>query len=138
MGRVSEGIDLINIEEILGKLGEESRQPHQNSFIQECEYMNILIGKVVGCLKEIELAFKGELTMTEQMETLMNAIFLNRVPALWEKYGFVSMRPLGSWLDNLKHRLEQLWMWRDDPQPLPKVTFLNRLFNPQSFLTSIK
>jgi len=65
MGRVSEGIDLINIEEILGKLGEESRMPHQNSFLQECEYMNILIGKIVGALKEIELAFKGELTMTE-------------------------------------------------------------------------
>jgi len=65
MARVSEGIDIINVEEILGKLGEESRLPHQNSFFQECEYMNVLIGKVMGALKEIELAFKGELTMTE-------------------------------------------------------------------------
>ena len=27
--------------------------------------------------------------------------------------------------------------WKDDPTKTPNVTFLNRLFNPQSFLTSV-
>jgi dynein heavy chain len=64
--------------------------------------MNVLIKVIVTSLAEIELAFKGELTMNEKMENLMNAIFLNRVPANWTKYGFVSTRVLSSWLDNLK------------------------------------
>lgn len=53
-------------------------------------------------MAEIELANKGELTMTEQMETLMAEIFVNRVPATWMKLSFQSTRSLGSWLDNIK------------------------------------
>jgi dynein heavy chain len=64
--------------------------------------MNVLIRVIVSSLAEIELAFKGELTMTEKMEDLMMSIFLNKVPAPWAKYGFVSTRALSSWLDNLK------------------------------------
>jgi hypothetical protein len=29
-------------------------------------------------------------------------------------------------------------MWKEDPSKLPKVTFINRLINPQSFLTAIR
>ena len=99
--------------------------------------MNALIGAIVGSLAEIELAFKGELTMTEKMEALMGAIFLNQIPAPWAKIAYPSTRGLGSWLDNLKHRLDQLNLWKEDPTKIPNVTFINRLFNPQSFLTAI-
>jgi len=68
--------------------------------------MNALIKSIVTSLAEIELAFKGELTMTEKMEALMGAIFLNQIPAPWAKLAFPSTRGLGSWLDNLKQRLD--------------------------------
>jgi len=100
--------------------------------------MNILIRVIVTSLDEIGLAFKGELTMTENMENLMQAIFLNKVPAPWSKYGFVSIRSLPLWIENLSHRLLQLNTWKDDPVTIPKVTFINRLFNPNSFLTAIQ
>merc|ERR1711937_14876 len=128
----------LNIDDIAGKLSEDGRTPYQNAFMQECEYMNVLIRVIVASLADIELAFKGELTMTGQMEMLMDSIALNRVPAPWAKYAFTSQRGLGSWLDNLKQRLDQLNLWKDDPVNIPKVTFLNRLFNPQSFLAAIK
>lgn len=142
MHRVSDEAALdsnkLNIDDIASKLGEDQRGPYQNAFLQECEYMNALIKAIVSSLAEIELAFKGELTMTEKMEALMGAIFLNQVPAPWAKLAFPSSRGLGSWLDNLRQRLEQLNMWKEDPVKTPTVTFLNRLFNPQSFLTAIK
>jgi dynein heavy chain len=142
MKKVSEDCQLdqnkINIDEIASKLGEEQRTPYQNSFLQECEYMNILIRAIVSSLFEIDLAFKGELTMTEKMETIMQNIFFNKVPPQWAKIAFASSRGLGSWLDNLRSRLDQLNAWKDDPTKVPHVTFLNRLFNPQSFLTAIK
>lgn len=100
--------------------------------------MNVLINEILKALSDVDLAFKGELTMTEQMETLMSSINFNRVPNTWSNLAFPSTRPLGSWLDNLKHRLDQLNNWKEDPVSIPKVTFLNRLFNPQSFLTAIK
>jgi dynein heavy chain len=68
----------------------------------------------------------------------MDAIFFDKVPATWSKLAFPSTRGLGSWLDNLKHRLDQLNIWKEDPGRVPTVIFLNRLFNPQSFLTAIK
>ena len=38
--------------------------------LQECEYMNALIYEMVRGLKELQLGFKGELTMSEVMEDL--------------------------------------------------------------------
>lgn len=141
MHRVSDETQLdsnkLNIDDIASKLAEDQRGPYQNAFLQECEYMNALIGAIVGSLAEIELAFKGELTMTEKMEALMGAIFLNQIPAPWAKIAYPSTRGLGSWLDNLKQRLDQLNLWKEDPTKIPSVTFINRLFNPQSFLTAI-
>jgi dynein heavy chain len=142
MSRVDDEASLetnkLNIDDISSKLGDDARTPYQNTFLQECEYMNILIRAIVSSLNEVKLAFKGELTMTEKMEALMNAIMLNQVPAPWAKVGFPSTRGLGSWLDNVKQRLDQLNAWKDDPAKKPNVTFVNRLFNPQSFLTAIK
>lgn len=89
-------------------------------------------------LAEIDLANKGELTMSEEMEKLMGEIFLNKVPSKWMKVSFESTRSLGSWLDNIKHRLDQLNMWKETPDKEPHVTFINRLYNPTSFLTAIK
>jgi dynein heavy chain len=80
------------MDDIASKLGEDTRGPFQNSFMQECEYMNILIHHIIQSLRDIELAFKGELTMTENMEKIMNDIHFNKVPALWTKYGFTSTR----------------------------------------------
>merc|ERR1712037_677975 len=66
------------------------------------------------------------------------SIFINRVPTTWRKYSFETTRNLGSWLDNIKQRLEQLSSWKDDPTKEPYITFINRLYNPQSFLTAVK
>lgn len=38
----------------------------------------------------------------------------------------------------MKHRLDQLNLWKENPQSIPGVTFINRLFNPQAFLTATK
>jgi len=75
MGRVADEAQLEsnkpNVDDILGKLSEEDRKPYQNVFIQECENIAVLIKEIIRSLAEIELANKGELTMTEAMERLM-------------------------------------------------------------------
>lgn len=107
--------------------------------MQECVLINTLIAQLVTDLKDLELAFKGELTMTAAMEDLMENIQLNRIPAEWLKKSWMSTRGLNSWLDNLKQRLELLNLWKDEPSIINKtVCFLNRLYKPNSFLTAIK
>jgi dynein heavy chain len=141
MVRINDDIQLEqnkpNMDDIVSKLGED-RDPYQNVFLQECEYMSVLINEILKSLFDLDLAFKGELTMTDTMEGLMDSIFLDRVPEKWSKLAFASERGLSSWLINLKHRLDQLTIFRDDPATQMKVVFLNRLKNPQSFLTAVR
>ena len=54
------------------------------------------------------MGFAGELTMTDKMEDLMMALFLNRVPSSWTKLAWASERDLGSWLKDMSSKREQL------------------------------
>jgi len=128
----------INIEDLNGKLDDASRGPYQNAFIQECEKLNVLINGILRSLAELDLAYKGELTMNEAMEALEDCIRLDRVPPQWKKIAWPSERALISWTENIKARIDQMNMWKDDPIKIPKVVFINRLINPSSFLTAIK
>jgi len=117
---------------------DEEKGPYQFVFLQECEYMNGLVHEMVRGLQELQLGFKGELTMSEVMEDLANALFAERLPMWWVKLGFASTRPLKSWRVNLQERCAQLDDWINDPLNIPKVVDISKLFNPQSFLTAIK
>merc|ERR1712146_628679 len=86
---------------------------------------------------ELKLGFAGELTMSDAMEALQNAMFMDAVPPTWAKRSWPSLRPLASWLTNFNARLNQLDEWQGNPMDIPKVTWLSGLYNPQSFLTAI-
>jgi len=111
--------------------------PYQNVFMQEMDWMNVLIVEIIRSLKELQLGFAGELTMSDAMETLQDALFLDRVPATWAKRAWPSLMGLTMWLNNFSARLMQLEEWMNNPTELPKVTWLSGLVNPQSFLTAI-
>jgi len=119
-------------------MSDEEKGPYQFVFLQECDYMNGLIYEMVRGLAELTLGFKGELTMSEQMEGLANSLFQEKLPMWWVKLGFPSTRPLRSWRVNLQDRCTQLDDWINDPLSIPKATDISRLFNPCSFLTAIK
>merc|ERR1719231_470003 len=111
--------------------------PYQNVFMQEMEVMNVLVAEIVRSLKELALGFSGDLTMSDAMEALQDAIFLDRVPASWAKRAWPSQMTLALWLNNFASRLQQLEDWMGNPSELPKVTWLSGMVNPQSFLTAI-
>merc|ERR1719277_1726536 len=119
-------------------MSDEEKGPFQFVFLQECEYMNGLVFEMVRGLQELQLGFKGELTMSEVMEELANSLFAEKLPTWWVKLGFASTRPLRSWRVNLQDRCVQLDEWINDPLNIPKVVDIAKLFNPQSFLTAIK
>ena len=86
-----------------------------------------------GCAARVS---QGDLTMTDPMEIVMKALAGDLVPPSWARVAWPSLRPLGSWLQNLQQRIGQLSDWTAD-LTLPKVTWLSGLFNPQSFLTAV-
>ena len=104
--------------------------------IQETERMNKLLAEMKRSLAELDLGLKGDLTMSDPMEALMNALADGAVSAGWTKLAYPSLRGLGSWMVNLLQRVEQLQMWTAD-LTTPRVVWLSGLFNPQSFLTAV-
>merc|ERR1719420_1329994 len=100
--------------------------------------MNGLVFEMTRGLSELQLGFKGELTMNSQMEDLAECLWTEKLPMWWVKLGFASTRPLRSWRMNLQERCVQLDDWINDPLNIPKVVDVAKLFNPQSFLTAIK
>jgi dynein heavy chain len=115
----------------------EELGPFQNVFLQEMDVMNILLTEIVRSLKELQLGFAGELTMSDAMDALKTALYLDRIPSAWQKRAWPSLRPLSSWLADFSMRLIQLEEWQNNPADIPKVTWLSGLVNPQSFLTAI-
>lgn len=59
---------IFNLDEIKGKVDQESKGPYQNVFFQEIEYMNALVSEIVRSLDEIDQGIKGFLTISEKME----------------------------------------------------------------------
>lgn len=72
---------IFNIDEIKNKMDAESKGPYQNVFLQEIEYMNILLSEIIRSLDEIDQGFRGILTISEKMEQIIDSIALNRVPS---------------------------------------------------------
>ncbi|ORY39399.1 hypothetical protein BCR33DRAFT_720231 [Rhizoclosmatium globosum] len=125
------------IEEIISTLPDNfNRTPYISVAIQECDRMSILTSEIRRSLKELELGLRGDLTITENMETLMNAMFMNQIPASWEKLAFPSLSGLALWYADLLLRIKELENWVAEFQ-LPAVVWMSGLFNPQSFLTAI-
>lgn len=126
--------DQFDMEDIRGRVDEYT--PYVMVAIQESERMNVLLAEMKRSLAELDLGLKGDLTMSEPMEKLMKSLATDLVPASWRKLAYPSLRPLGSWLQNLLMRVQQLSEWTAD-LGVPKVVWLSGLFNPQSFLTAV-
>ena len=129
---------VFNLDDIKTRIDADNKGPFQNVFLQEIEYMNNLLFEIIKSLEEIDQGFKGLLTISEKMESIIDAISLNRVPVQWTLLAYPSKRGLQNWLENLFKRIDQLNLFRDDPLNIPKVVMISKLFNPQSFLTAIK
>lgn len=127
------GFDLDEVKEAWLEEG-----PFQSVFLQECKATNALVAEMTRSLGELELGFRGELTMTDAMESLQDSIFLDRVPPAWAALACPSTRPLPSWLQDLKARISQLQDIVADGCDAPRVTWLPGLFSPQALLTAVK
>ena len=59
---------------------------------QECDGIQI---------RNISLAIQGLLVMSSDLEGAYRAIGVNQVPEIWKKVSYPSLKPLGSYMDDL-------------------------------------
>jgi dynein heavy chain len=71
--------------------------------------------------------------MSDELEAMAAAIFNNQVPPSWVKTGFLSLKPLASWILDCNARISFLQEWID--KGTPNVFWISGFFFPQAFFT---
>lgn len=73
---------------------------------QELIRFNGLINIIRNSLKDLKKAIKGEILLSSQLEEALKSLFDGKVPLLWKGKSYPSLKPLGSYVQDLKQRLE--------------------------------
>jgi len=100
---------------------------------QECVRYNRLLAEMAVGLKQVQKALVGEVVMSEDLEQMADAIYDNLVPPAWVKKGFLSLKPLASWIEDCNARIDFLSKWISGGTP--HVYWISGLFFPQAFFT---
>lgn len=79
--------------------------------VQELVRSNRLLDVMKSSLANLKKALKGLVVMSEDLEKLSNSIYDNQVGKLWADKGFLSLKPLGSWIEDLLARVKFLTLW---------------------------
>jgi hypothetical protein len=72
---------------------------------QELMRFNGLLSVVKKSLVDVVKAIKGEVVMSQQLEEMGNSMVKGWVPAMWSAVSYPSLKPLGSWVNDLLARL---------------------------------
>lgn len=102
---------------------------------QECVRYNGLLAVMKVNLIAVQKALIGEIVMSEDLEKMAQSIYDNMVPLLWQQSndGFLSMKPLASWILDCNDRINFLVNWINNGTPI--VYWISGFFFPQAFLT---
>eukprot|EP00965_Chrysotila_dentata_P050150 1661402-Pleurochrysis_carterae.AAC.2 len=100
---------------------------------QELQRFNKLTSKVRSSLQELQKALKGLVVMSADLEALYHSMFDNKLPAMWAKVSYPSLKPLASYVSELLERLLFFQTWLDLGQPL--VYQMPFFFFVQAFMT---
>ncbi|CBZ53630.1 hypothetical protein NCLIV_034170 [Neospora caninum Liverpool] len=103
--------------------------------IQELSRYNRLLTVIKTHLKALQDAEKGLVLLTPELEDMGNSLSDNRVPGVFSRFAYPSMKPLSSWIKDLIQRAQFFRRWIDEGPPTS--FWLPAFFFTQSFLTAI-
>ncbi|KAF6266164.1 dynein heavy chain 9 [Scenedesmus sp. NREL 46B-D3] len=104
--------------------------------VQELGRFNSLLSVMRGTLLALDQACKGMALMSAELDALGRSLFDGKVPALWLRRSFPSLKPLGSYVREVLERVAFFGSWL--ARGAPSVYWISGFFFTQAFLTGAK
>ena len=138
---VSETLEIIekntpnafDYEAIFKKFPTEYEESMNTVLIQEVIRYNVLLNLMKVNIQNLKKALSGHIVMDETLDAIVTSIYNNQVPQIWIKSGFLSMKPLMSWIKDLNERITFFKDWYE--KGTPTCFCISRFSFPQAFLT---
>lgn len=101
---------------------------------QELLRFNQLLQVIKISLRDIQRAVKGQVLMSDELEKMGKAMMLGKVPEMWQRVAYPSLKPLNPWVIDLLNRIKFLQDWITAGQ-CPNVFWISGFFFTQAFIT---
>ncbi len=102
---------------------------------QELLKFNKLLSALRSTLYKLQRAIKGLAVMSVELESMYVSFLQGSVPDLWSNVAYPSLKPLASWVEDLKVRVSFIRNWLEIGQP--KIFNLPAFYFPQGFMTAV-
>ncbi|CCW70441.1 unnamed protein product [Phytomonas sp. Hart1] len=126
---------LFDLNEIQEKYPFNYAQSMNTVLLQEVIRYNRLLDIVQDSLVEVQDAISGHVVMSSKLEQVFRDIYDNKVPELWRKRSYPTLKALGSYVNDFIARLLFLRRWIEEGPPA--MFWLSGFFFTQSFLTGV-
>jgi len=103
---------------------------------QELIRFNNLIRQIRSSLINLGKAVKGLVVMNSELEEVFDSMLIGRIPSMWAKKSYPSLKKLGGYVSDLIIRLNFLQTWIDQGHA-PYCFWLSGFYFPQSFMTAV-
>ena len=100
---------------------------------QELIRYNILLSLIKTSLEDLLKAIQGIVLLSKDLEDCSKSLYDGKVPDLWMKKSYPSLKPLGSYISDLRTRIEFFKDWFE--KGIPSTFYINKFHFSQGFLT---